>query len=87
MILIACFSAEKVEDEMITQMRLRAVKYTALLALAVEILRLICSYTGWDAPIFNDVIALQGDFFFWVLLFFALFKIQVIIEKWRSKND
>lgn len=89
MILLACFSAEKVEDEGIRALRLSTIAWVTVAALLLHILSYLLAIAGAnkDSLFVQTLDASLGDFPLWVLLFLLIFKARVLFGQWRACHE
>ena len=85
-LLLACFSSEKVEDERVRQFRLRSVAIVALIAFAVDIVGYASFLLGWSS-LSDSIESYQTDFALWVLMYILIFKAFVLVDMRRANNE
>ena len=83
-LVIACFSREKVEDEMINSFRLKAVAWTAIIWFTLKILSFILFDLKMDTDLVDE---LTDDFSIVVFTYLLLFKIRIFVENKRLAHD
>lgn len=74
---LACFSAEKVEDEMIKQLRLRSIALTAGLYLFIHIVWFFLTLTSSPKPFVDFFEMLNEDSGIWFFLYLLILKIRL----------
>ena len=86
MIFLAIFSKEKVEDEMTTVIRLNTLLYLIFILFAIHILLYLPEGTIRDF-ITRIKDFFMGDFGVLALTYAILFKIIILINMWRMRNE
>lgn len=87
MMLMAAFSKERVEDEVMMALRLRAIVSIVVLMFALQ----VCAYILPDESVAGEFVSeylLNGiltDFGIFVLIYLVIFKISVVINRWVSR--
>ncbi|MBR1873091.1 MAG: hypothetical protein IJ795_07795 [Bacteroidales bacterium] len=78
-VMTACFSAEKVEDEMIRNIRVKTVVIVGCLFLLVSLIKFICMIAS-GPTLLSDIFVILEDAMVWALLYLAIFKIRLFLE-------
>lgn len=87
MMLMAAFSKERVEDEVMMALRLRSIVSIVVLMFALQ----VCAYILPDESVAGEFVSeylLNGiltDFGIFVLIYLVIFKISVVINRWVSR--
>ena len=87
MMLLAAFSKERVEDEVMMALRLRSIVSIIFMMFILQ----VCSYVLPDESVAGRFVSdslLNGiltDFGIFVLLYLIIFKISVVINRWESR--
>jgi hypothetical protein len=84
---LACFSAEKVEDEMINQLRLKSIAFTAGLYLLIHISWFFLSLTSLPEMLIDFFKMLSEDADIWFFLYLIILKIRIFAVGRRMAND
>lgn len=84
--LIACFSSEKVEDEMVRDYRLSSIAIVAIVVLLLDILGKVFSQVT-TLPFARDLNYLVSDTGFMVLFYLILFRIRLFVASRRALNE
>lgn len=88
MFCLAAFSREKVEDEMMQAIRLRAIAIIAFIPIIAHVVAYIAPHDSALEDIALSIINDQlGDFGFVMILYLIMFKLIVWINKWRMRNE
>lgn len=84
--IVACFSAEKVEDEMVRDYRLSSIAVVAIVILLLDILGKVFSQVT-TLPFARDLNYLVSDTGFMVLFYLILFRIRLFVASRRALNE
>lgn len=84
---LACFSAEKVEDEMINSIRLKIIAILAGLFLIVMTLEALFRVMGVSGNFCVLLSTMTEEIDIWFLLYILLLKIRIFVASRRMSND
>ena len=84
--LIACFSSEKVEDEMVRDYRLSSIAIVAIVVLLLDILCIMLGQISTWSYV-RDLRTLASDISFMILCYLILFRVRLFIASRRALNE
>lgn len=88
MFALAAFSKEKVEDEMMTAMRLRSVFIVVMIPFTLHIISYIAPSGSAVETFALDIInSFMSDFGIMMILYLITFKLIVWVDRWRMRYE
>ena len=89
MLVLATFSRDRVEDELVMALRIRSIVAIVFLMFILQ----IAAYVAPENSIMNSIVSdtllngLLQDFGVLVLLYLTIFKFSVVFNRWRSRYE
>lgn len=88
MLILAAFSREKVEDEMMMSLRMRAIVYVILFNFILHFISILSPATSVIGSFVSEIINdFMTDFGILVIMYLAIFKISVWLNRWRMRDE
>lgn len=89
MLVLAAFSRDRVEDEVVMALRIRSIVTIVFLMFILHIVGYLAPEASLMDFIVNDTLMndLLKDFGVLVLLYLAIFKFSVVFNRWRSRYE
>ena len=89
MLVLATFSRDRVEDELVMALRIRSIVAIVFLMFILQ----VAAYVAPENSIMNSIVSdtllngLLQDFGVLVLLYLTIFKFSVVFNRWRSRYE
>lgn len=89
MLVLAAFSRDRVEDELVMALRIRSIVAIVFLMFILQ----VAAYVAPENSIMNSIVSdtllngLLQDFGVLVLLYLTIFKFSVVFNRWRSRYE